>query len=234
MWLVALVACSGADPDTDTPLPPGVETVTLTTRDGVDLVGDVHPAAAAGPGVVLLHMNPAGGFDRADWPQSFVDRLTGAGHHVLALDRRGAGDSGGVAEDAFEGPAGKYDVEAAVLELASRGASPIALVGASNGSTSALDYVVWAPSEGLPEVAAIAFMTGGGYTENQNPMSTLGDVPAVFTYSTAERAWSVAQQPLDPGTWEFREYPEGDHGTRMFAAAPEVEEHLESFLSAAL
>lgn len=52
---------------------------------------------------------------------------------------------------------------------------------------------------------------------------------AVFTYSTAERAWSEDQRPLDPGTWVFQEYAEGDHGTRMFDAAPEVADDLLAF-----
>ncbi|MEZ4320144.1 MAG: hypothetical protein R3F61_21875 [Myxococcota bacterium] len=236
MWLAVLSACTSPDPvdtDTDRVLPAEAMVVSLETRDGVTLVGDLVPGTAGAGGVVLLHMTPLGGWNRTDWPASFVEKLTGAGFTVLALDRRGAGDSGGVAEDAFDGPAGKYDVEAAVLELQRIGAGPLAIVGASNGTTSALDYAAWAGSEGLPEPVALGFMTGGAYTENQTAMSAL-TVPAVFTYSTAERAWSVDQQPLDPGSWSFLEYADGAHGTQMFAAAPEVEDDLETFLSDAL
>lgn len=138
---------------------------------------------------------------------------------MITVDRRGAGDSEGVAEDAFRGDKGRYDVQACVKALPDRGLSSLAVIGASNGTTSMIDYAVWAPGEGLPPVDALGFMTGGTYTENQTAMADVPEVPAVFTDSTEERAWSVQQQTLDPGTWRFLEYPDGAHGTRMFDAA---------------
>jgi hypothetical protein len=77
-------------------------------------------------------------------------------------------------------------------------------------------------------------MTGGTYTETNTSMTEVPTVPAVFTFSTEERAWSVDQQPLDPGTWSFLEYPDGDHGTRMFDAAPEVSDDLVAFFTSVL
>lgn len=236
--IVLLAACTPtpeATPTaTPTPEPSGArETLTLPTRDGVDLVGDLYPGDAGAAGIVLLHMTPAGPWNRQDWPATFIDALRGHGWWVVALDRRGAGDSQGVAQDAFTGPAGRYDVEAAVKLLEERGAGAPALIGASNGTTSALDYTLWAESEGLPEPVALGFMTGGTYTENQNELPAL-DLPVVFTYSTAERAWSVDQQAGAPASWSFLEYPDGDHGTLMFEAKPEVAADLESFLAEVL
>lgn len=236
--IALLVACSSPTPDatpaptpTPTPAPATApaETTTLTTRDGVDLVGDLYPGGDGEPGIVLLHMTPAGPWTRQDWPQSFIGKLRAHGWWVIAIDRRGAGESGGVAQDAFDGPAGKFDVEVAVTALAQRGAGNVALIGASNGTTSALDYALWAGSEGLQEPVALGFMTGGAYTENQNDLTGL-TIPAVFTYSTAEAAWSVEQQAGAPASWSFLEYPSGDHGTHMFTAAPEVEDDLDAFL----
>ncbi len=240
----ALAGCTAGDPkdsadtaDTDDGPPPGeIETVTLTTRDDVALVADVVSGEAGAPGVVLLHMTPVGGWNRTDWPNAFLTELNDRGWWVLALDRRGAGDSEGVPEEAFEGETGRYDVEAAVLELESRGIGDLAVIGASNGTTSALDYADWAPGEGLKTPAALGFMTGGAYTENQTQMEALATLqtPAVFTYSTAERGWSVDQQPLDPGGWSFLEYEDGAHGTQMFDAAPEVTADIGSFLEGVL
>ena len=73
-------------------------------------------------------------------------------------------------------------------------------------------------------------MTGGSYTEAQNSMSDLGDIPSIFTYSTEERSWSVNQQALPRNTWVFKEYEEGAHGTQMFNAQPEVKQDLVDFL----
>jgi pimeloyl-ACP methyl ester carboxylesterase len=229
MWIV-VIGCARTPP-TPAFMPPGSGVVHLTTRDGVDLVADDYPQPdPGGAGLVLLHMNPQK-FDRTDWPPSFVEQSYGQGFSVIVPDRRGAGDSGGVAEDAFEGPAGKYDVEACVKRLTADGAATIVILGASNGTTSMLDYAEWAPSEGLPAPIALGFLTGGTYTENNGSMAELPKVPAIFTYSTAERAWSEAQRPLDPGTWSFREYPDGAHGTKMFDAVPTFAQDLASFLA---
>lgn len=219
--IVLFVGCSGATEVVEVERPEG-GVVSLTTRDDVRLEADFYPADAAGaPGVVLLHMTPTC-CDRTDWPANFLTALSEEGYAVMVLDRRGAGGSGGVAQDAFEGETGRYDVEAAVQHIAADVGS-VALIGASNGTTSMIDYATWARSEGLPEPVMLGFMTGGNYTENQTAMSTVSaSTPAFFTYSTAERDWSVAQEPLNTGSWNFHEYPAGDHGTRMFSAAPQV------------
>lgn len=231
-WLAGCAGKTGAGTDSPPPFePPGAGEITLTARDGTPLVADYYPQDRAGaPGLVLLHMIPPT-WDRTSWPAPFVERMYGLGFSVVALDRRGAGESGGDAEDAYLGPDGRTDVEAAVLRLVADGYGPIALIGASNGTTSMLDYALWAEGEGLPVPVALGFMTGGTYTENNHPMAELGPIPAVFTYSTAERDWSVAQQALDPGQWVFHEYPNGDHGTLMFAAEPSVTDDLASFFT---
>ena len=244
-WLLFALACSDDDTTTTTTDETGTTTaadceavepsvVDLTTRDGVSLVGDLYTAGGADrPGFVLLHMIPPS-YDRTGWTRSFIDRLSAACWNAIAIDRRGAGESGGTARDAYTGEYGRYDVEAAVKRLQDEGLASLAVIGASNGTTSMIDYSVWAAGEGLPEVAALGFMTGGTYTEAQTAMGDVPKVPAIFTYSTGERDWSVNQQPLDPGTWSFQEYAEGDHGTKMFSAAPEVEEDLEGFFAGVL
>jgi len=230
LLLLLALGCNKVEPP-----PEGASTVQLTTRDGVSLVADLYPASAAGrPGVVLLHMTPRGPWNRKDWPVSFIEKLHAHDWAVIAVDRRGAGDSGGEATDAFEGDNGRYDVEACVAKLNENTLGALVVIGASNGTTSMIDYAVWAGGEGLPEVAAMGFMTGGTYTEHQTAMADVPKVPAIFTYSTEERDWSVAQQPLDPGTWSFREYPDGAHGTKMFEAEPAVADHLDAFLAGLL
>ncbi len=225
-----------ADTDTDTDVPPLPEptVVTLTTRDDVQLVADYYAASGPDrPGVVLLHMIPPSN-DRSTWPVDFVEQLHAHDWGIVVVDRRGAGDSGGNAVDAYTGEWGRYDVEASVGQLTADGASSIALIGASNGTTSALDYAVWAGGEGLPVPVALGFMTGGTYSEAQTAMEELPPIPSIFTYSTAEAAWSVDQQPLDPGSWCFEEYADGAHGTAMFDAAPEVADDLDAFFASAL
>jgi hypothetical protein len=216
--------------------------VNLTTDDGVSLEADFHPAGATvGPGAVLLHMVPPFN-DRSNYPQVFIDALTSRGIHVINVDRRGAGASGGVADDAYKGPLGKFDGVAAYHYLVDSGcvdATRVAFVGASNGSTTALDYTVYASTEaGLEVPAALVFLTGGSYTENQNAMNdhrTLLDaIPIQFVYATLENTWSIQFEPGAPAAWDFREYDPGAHGTRMFESAPESVDVVADFVGASL
>jgi pimeloyl-ACP methyl ester carboxylesterase len=247
-WLAVILACNNngsttdsnqdtdGDTDTDTVVDTGdpVEVLQLQTRDGVGLVADYYPTDAGRPAIVLLHMNPTGGWNRKDWPRDFITLLRKHDWGVVAVDRRGGGESKGESREAYEGEKGRYDVEACTVMLRDKGMSKLAIIGASNGTTSMVDYTSWAASESLPEPVALGFMTGGTYTETQTNMSQLQALPAIFTYSSKESAWSENQQSLDPGTWKFFEYTNGDHGTQMFAAKPEVAQDLDGFLGSVL
>lgn len=228
LWL-ASSACGdkgsdSATPDGDGDLDSGWTSpeggvVHLQTRDGVTLEGDYYPASAPGrPGVVLLHMIPPGN-DRTNWPEAFIAELAAHDWAVINIDRRGAGNSEGDATDAYEGELGRYDTEAAVTRLTTDGYGPVGIMGASNGTTSMIDYAAWAPGEGLPVPAVLGFLTGGTYTEAQTSMEEVVDLPCVFTYQTSENAWSEEQRALDPGDWEFHEYPGAGHGTQMLTSS---------------
>lgn len=213
--------------------PPGAtspQVVRLTTTDGVELVADHWPASSpARPAVVLLHMTPRGPYTRKDWPVPFIEALHARDWAVLALDRRGAGASQGLADEAFLGPGGRLDVAAAVTHLAPSG--PLGLIGASNGTTSMIDYADWAPTQGYPQVAAMGFLSPGDYTENQTPLAEVAVIPSIFAYPESERAWPESKRPLDPGTWAFHEFPGSAHGTFLFAEQETLPATLEGFLA---
>lgn len=221
----------------------GAEVVTFATSDGVTLEAELRaPDAPATRGVVLLHMIPPSN-NRENYPSAFLERLRGRGFAVLNVDRRGAGGSEGEPRDAYLGPAGALDVAAARAFLAGHpcgpAASAIAVVAASNGTTSMVDDAVGsAPG---PAPAAMVFLTGGAYTDAQNRVSNhldrLGATPALLVYARSERDWSVALQARAPGGWEFQEYDPGAHGSRMLTAEPasmaRVAEFLERVITAA-
>lgn len=95
----------------------------------------------AGSPVVLLH---GGGQTRHSWKGAF-DALVAAGHHVVALDARGHGDSDW-------DPAGDYSIDALVSDLRAvlRHTPPLPiLVGASMGGMTALAAV----GEAAPPIA---------------------------------------------------------------------------------
>ena len=207
------------------PTPSVKSTETLTTRDGVALEADLYLGTPGSDGLVLLHMIPPH-WDRTSWPASFLDKVAEAGWHLCVLDRRGSGKSAGEPKEAYEGEKGRYDVEACVKRLEAQGLDQLAVFGASNGTTSALDYTAWAAeTDGIKKPDLLGFMTGGAYTENQTDVVQAEDVTAVFTFSTEEREWSAGLKDVSP-KWVFHEYPGGAHGTKMFEAKPQVERDL--------
>jgi len=211
--------------------------VTLPTSDGLKLVADHCPASPGAPVVVLLHMIPPH-HDRTNYPGPFRSKLVDAGIEVLNLDRRGGGDSEGVAKEAYTGPNGVRDVQAALDWLRANSTADLsswACVGASNGTTTCLDYAVRAADgEGLVGPKALVLMTGGKYTETQQPLrdSVVVNLPVLFTYNAAEAEWSEAQRSADSQSlWTWTAYEPGGHGTRVFAPNPEAMTDVVRFLA---
>ena len=195
----------------------GADAVSIITEDDLCLVADHYRGDSGAPAVVLLHMDPLS-WDRKSWSVDFQRDLYAAGWSVLNLDRRGAGDSDGTARDAFEGDGGARDVQAAFHYLGQAGVGPIAIVSASNGTTSALDYLALAAPQGLVEPVSMVMMSPGSYTENQTSMEALADqaTPTLFQYDTAEGLWLDERfDGLDPGTWKQIAYEDGGHGSHL-------------------
>jgi pimeloyl-ACP methyl ester carboxylesterase len=241
--VLLLTSCSGSDPaeqpadagtndapahaDGDPPCEPRDEVVTFETDDGLALEADLRSGAAPGEAaVVLLHMIPPSN-DRTNYPLAFVDALAGRGLTVLNVDRRGAGGSEGDAMDAYVGPSGALDAKAAFDFLSTIDCPPdparIGIVGASNGTTTALDYAVLAAADDLTPPAALVFLTGGTYTENNNAVAdhraTLDPLPILFEFASNEAIWSASFVAGAPSSWTFDERDVGSgHGTNMFAA----------------
>ncbi len=203
------------------------EVVHFDTSDGVTLEADLYAEGTpAGPTAILLHMIPPSN-DRSNYGSDFIGALQLRGFNVLNVDRRGAGGSGGEAVDAYSGAQGVLDAVAAVAFMGAHPCAPdpssLVIVGASNGTTTALDYATTASVSDTADPAALVFLTGGMYTENQNNVDTgvIRDLPLLFVFSTAERAWSAAFEPGAAATWAFIEYADGAHGTGVFDAVPE-------------
>jgi esterase/lipase len=107
---------------------PSGNTVSFTTDDGVDLVGELR--GEGDTAVILLHMYPS---DRTAW-SPFAELLAEEGYTALAFDFRGYGNSDGdrVVSEIWR------DTLAAVRFMRQRGHDRIVLVGASMGGTAAL------------------------------------------------------------------------------------------------
>lgn len=200
--------------------------------DGSHLIGHFYPAGAPNrPGIVLQHMIPPKN-DRNNFPPGFIQELVNLRYNVLNLDRRGAGESDGNPEDAYKGPLGAQDVQAAALYLTRYSEchsdpSRVAFIGASNGTTSIWDYAVKVskpdPDEKYITPRALIYLSGGSYTENQSKLAQGGaarDVPILFLYPESEKAWNESQQQGAPGSWVFQRFSATAHGTHLLAAEP--------------
>ena len=185
--------------------------VDLETFDGITLKADYTPPSTEGKGaIVLLHMIPPN-FDRTSYPARIRTALADSGHAVLNIDRRGAGESEGNAQDAYQGSLGRLDVEAGVSFLidskraCATAPDKILLVGASNGTTSVMDYTTNRSNTELPTPAAIAWLSPGGYTESQNTIQshqqTLAAIPVLIVHPDNE-PWAVQHENFSTN-WEI-------------------------------
>ena len=221
---------------TPDPKPEGGQVVTVTTRDSVDIVADYYAASSADrPLAVFVHMDPRGDNQRGDWPGELLQPLVDADWAVMVPDRRGAGDSGGVAEDAFQTVAGAYDIEAVVLRAQEDGFGAFVLIGASNGTTSVLDYSALSPAGGAadetwPAPDAFAMLSAVGPTTNNHAISEMPLLPGWFGFPASEADDNAPWQAADPGEWSFIEYDPGAHGTRMFGDAPDAAGDLSAWI----
>jgi len=209
------------------------EVVRFKTSDGVELEADWCPGGKDAPLLVLLHMIPPH-HSRKNYPESVRLDWVKAGFSVLNVDRRGGGESAGNAKEAYKGPKGKLDVAAALAFAAGKGANTTrwACIGASNGTTSCLDFAAHAATDdSVAGPSALVFMTGGTYTEAQTALkgSIAETLPVLFTFNEKEKKWSESTRKGGE-KWEWKSYAPGGHGTLVFGPNAEAVGDIASFL----
>lgn len=221
------------DEDASAPACTGDSVVRFETNDALALEADFHLGGAGSPVAILLHMIPPSN-DRSNYTPAFRQAFVDAGFSVLNIDRRGAGGSGGVAQEAYIGPRGAEDIASAIAFLeedpCDLDTNRLVIVGASNGTTSALDYTLRSQFDGAsigPTPQALIFLSGGGYTEAQFTIAEnlrMLELPIFFATATDDRAsatWTATQEARANAAWSFMTYASG-HGTHIFRGAPEA------------
>jgi len=130
----------------------GVFPVDLLTVDHIPLKGDYYrPIAENAPGVILLH---GAHRTRADW-QLLAWQMMEQGMATLAIDLRGAGESGGETGDTNH----LADVDAAVGFLRAQAEvdpARLLIIGENDGSWWALKYAAE-----HPDIRGVALITPG-------------------------------------------------------------------------
>lgn len=217
-----------------------METVTITTKDGVQIVGDYYPAGAENaPAVLLLHMMPS---TRKSWVD-FSEKLNEVGMSALAIDLRGHGDSLNKSDGTYlnyknfsnaEHQWSMYDVEAAVDFLKQKGAEKIFVIGASIGANLALQYA----AEHSDIRAAVLLSPGLDYrgilTADLPPQLRAGQ--AAYYAASSEDSYSadsvrtLYQKTPEAVKKEEKIFDNAGHGTDMFTHEPDFEGQIISWL----
>lgn len=231
------------------PLPADPIEQTITTEDGLKLVGTYFPASVnPAPIVVMMHWAPgsqedwfAEGFD---WPQLALilqnrqDELASVGvlaspvmqdrgdisYGVLTFDFRSFGNS----PDGDAREKGYLDALAAVAHAKNlEGADPNAImtIGASIGADGALDGCIL---NGLKDPACLAVisLSPGGYIGKDYPeqVSLAGDLP-IACFATEGDVYSAeacsAGEEVGAPNYQSTIYTGNEHGMDMFGLGQE-------------
>src|SRR5688500_7397971 len=217
------------------PLPaqsaPAPRDVTIPAADGTTIRGRYHPAAQAGPAVLLLHMCNT---TRRSW-DPLAPQLAAAGMHALAIDYRGFGDSGGERFDAMAPQAAQQvveekwpgDIDAAYDWLLSQPGVDRTRAGAAGGSCGVTQAVRLAKRH--PEVRSLALLAGPLDPEG---IAFITETPWLPIFAAA--AGDDQYDPNAPETmrWilalsgnprnKFSGFRDGRHGTEIFGPHPEL------------
>jgi dienelactone hydrolase len=222
----------------------GEQKVTITSPDGVILVGSFYPAGNPhAKGLLLLHQWQS---DRHSF-DNLAKQLHAKGFAVLSIDGRGFGEStravDGTTVTAERTDAAVKamlgDVDAGFEFLAKQpnvDAWRIGIVGASYGSSLALIYAA-----DHPRVGAVALLSPGmnyfGNMPTEPAVKKYGYRPMLFLAAEDDKESADAVRKLDPmGQDKFlyprRIYPTGGHGTALLTVGAGAE--LETFFNTVL
>jgi dienelactone hydrolase len=212
--------------------------VDLKTQDGTTLKVSYFSPGHPGPAILLLHQC---NMDRHAW-DGLAQDLVSAGFHVLTLDFRGYGESGGGSQTdantrrAVMREKWPSDVDTAytyLIEQKGVDKTRVAAGGASCGVTQAADTAVR-----HHEIKALLLLSGSASDAAKEYISA---TPALAVFGVA----SVGDAAANKGIHEAVEptknphsrgfHLEGtEHGVPMFAKHPELEPTIVNWLKAAV
>lgn len=201
---------------------PAPRAVDITAPDGLVLKATYYPAAAPGPGVVLLHMCNS---DRSAWA-GLGPKLAARGLHALALDYRGYGESAGdrfrdfrqqqpVVAEKWPG-----DVDAALAWLLAQTGVDRARIGAAGGSCG-VNQAIQLARRHPGSVRALVMLAGDTDRQGEEFLAANPGVAILASASlddgnAVEATRWAAGFSSNPDN-RFLEYAQGGHGTAMFA-----------------
>lgn len=220
-FLAVAVACAAQEV-------PAPRVVDLTASDGTKLKATYFAAAKAGPGVLLLHQCNQ---QRKNWDE-LAGRLAGAGIHVMTLDYRGYGESGGTRFLDLSGPErvqmvrDKWpaDVDVAYAYLVAQPGVTRGIAGGGGASCGVNQAIQLARRH--PEVKSLVLLSGNTDLGGRTFLRQSAGIPILLSAADDDQGavelmeWLYSLSP-NPGS-KFVHYQTGGHGVDMFAPHKEL------------
>jgi dienelactone hydrolase len=223
-------------PSATTPAPAAGRTIDLKSPDGTALKASYFSPGRPGPGVLLLH---ACNRDRSSWT-NLATALSARGFHVLAVDYRGYGQSGGTKSDDpqqqrwiadREWPA---DIDTAYAWLTSQPGVDRTRTGAA-GASCGVDQAVQLARR-HSEVRTVVLLSGGLEAKSREFLRDAAWMPIFGAASQGDGGavetmrWAMGWSRNPTNT--FLEYQAAGHGTDMFAVEKELQPRILAWLEA--
>jgi dienelactone hydrolase len=203
--------------------------VDLKAADGITLKATYFSPGRPGPAMLLLHQC---NMDRHAWDGLAKD-LSGAGFHVLTLDYRGFGESGGDRAQRDKWPG---DVDAAYAYLLSQkdvDKSRVAAGGASCGVTQSSDLATR-----HHEVKALMLLSGSAGDAAKAYLVATPSIPVFGAASDgdtgAAKGIKEAVESSKNSHSTIKIYSGTEHGVPMFAKNAELEPMIVTWLKTQL
>jgi dienelactone hydrolase len=206
----------------------GPRDVDLKAPDGTLLKATYFAAPRPGPGVVLLHMCNS---QRKAWA-GLGEKLAAQGIHAIALDYRGYGESGGTPVNDLPVPERQRaaqqwpaDIDAAFEFLVSQPGVDRARIGAAGGSCGVDNAIQLARRHS--EVKTLVLLAGGTNAAGEQFLAQSPWMP-VFASAAHDDGGAVETMRWLLGfssgrANHMKAYPNGGHGTEMFAVHRDLE-----------
>lgn len=242
-WFAArlLVAAGPAQPS---PAPRAVE---LTAPDGTVLGATFFAAAAAGPGAILFEQSNR---DRDSW-DGVAGQMAAVGIHVLTVDMRGHGKTGGSYDDPDHARARQRrvgDLDAAFRFLTTQPGVDRAVIGLGGAGVEGVDNAVRAAMHHSDAVKSLALLSGETFLDGLQFLKEASHLPQLYVFSdddeypptveAMELLYLTASSPskklvhysaAQEAPWLWYEPTDvgrvparGGHGTDLFAGHPEL------------
>ncbi len=212
--------------------------VDLTAADGTNLKATYMSPGRPGPAMLLVHQC---NMDRTSW-SGIASQLVDAGVHVLTLDLRGFGDSGGPPVREIGFPAfmqqAPGDVDVAFDHLVGQEGVDAERVGAGGASCGAM---LTADLAARRDVEALMLLSG---PPSEAAVANMASSPELAVFAAAATGDTVTPGVADAlqGAVDGSGHPHStakiydgpEHGLPMFDKNPDLEPALVSWLKAEL